>query len=205
MYLADLLEITQVALQASFFTSLGKVFTQCRGACIGGQASPAICAIVVAFREHMWLTAYQTTISSSQLCIRYVDNRAIMLSPIDEETARFKLLLNMEFYVLPIELEQCGHNILLGFEINMQQLQILFVPPQFQHEYRSPRSAGSTQRILSGLGARLHILHRGTFPRSNIPELVNKLFNVYVLKGFHISTLRKIGFKVAAKFGKATD
>ena len=91
---------------------------------------------------------------------------------------------------------------LLGFEINMQQLQILFMPPQFQHEYRSPRSAGSTQRILSGLGARLHILQRGTFPRSKVPELVNKLFNGYVLKGFHNSTLRKIGFKLRPGLAK---
>ena len=203
LYLADLVAITKVALNVSHFSCMGKVFQQSRGACIGGQASPAICAIVVAFREQMWLSSYNTLLSSRQLCIRYVDNRALMLSPEDEQLTRFKTLLDLEFYRLPIELEQCGHAVLLGFTIDMRQLEILYVPPAFSRQYRSSRSAGSNQRVLSGLGARLHILHKGTFPKEKIPGRVAMLLAGYKKKGFSFPLLRKISYKVASRFGKS--
>ena len=178
-----------MVLQLSYFTLWGDTFTQCRGSSIGARPSPGICATVVAHREHIWIMSYNATLHSAGIFIRYVDNRNIGLFQRFEGLPAYRELLDLLFYRYPIELEPCGDSVLLGFEIDYNARTCLYRCPQFQHQYRSPHSAGTLRRQLSGFVARLHILFRGTFPAHRRVPLALSLCEGYISKGF---TMREL-------------
>ena len=201
IWLEDVPTIAAMALQFGFFTCLGQVYQQSRGAIIGGHASPALCALAVTFKEQMWLQAYNVQItSSSLLCIRYVDNRFVAIKRSLMKQAAFQRFLSMNFYDPPVELEPCGNDDLVGYRLDFLRNQCLYVVPTESYEFRSSKSAGSTSRNLSGLNARLHLLYRGTFPRSLAPTLVSQLLEGYSKKGFDPAILRRMAFKVSLRY-----
>jgi hypothetical protein len=199
IYLADIFEISQLALSFSQFVCMNTCYQQTRGAIIGGHASPILCAAAVAFQEHLWQRAYDVCLSSSQfLCIRYVDNRITIPCESIRNQPAVQRFLHPLFYVSPVELESCGNNILLGYSIHKDK--VLYEVPTNSFCYRSARSAGSKKIVLSGLQARLHLLHRGTFPKKHCPALVSQILGMYQLQGFHMSLLQRIADRVAIRY-----
>ena len=169
---------------------------------MGGHASPILCAIAVAFDEYMWTKAYNIQLHHSFLCIRYVDNRLTFMDSNLQTINSYNRFLDFLFYQYPVELEDCGNNIFLGYTIDMEQLSMAYVIPEESHAYRSIRSAGTTAKVLSGLTARLRLLYRGTFPSCNRLPLAKILIQKYEDKGFPKSILTSMLFKVTCKYPK---
>ena len=118
--------IVRIACDSSYFTVLGRVFAQQRGAAIGDQISPVLASISVAFIEQTWYTQHEvflSTVKEKFLCLRYVDNRIVL---IDKQLARhpfFQYFLHDDFYEPPVQLEavntpgvQCEF---LGFDVQI--------------------------------------------------------------------------------------
>ena len=195
-----------MALQFSHFTCLGEVYKQSRGAVIGGQASPALCALAVTHKEFVWQQAYKISTQDAQLlCIRYVDNRLTVLTRTLAIQQSFQRFLDPFFYQYPVELEPCGDMFFLGYILDFDSAECLFRVPLQSHEYRSTRSAGGTKRCLSGFTARLCLLHRGTYPRSRIPSLVNLMISHYVRHGFSSILLHALASKVARAINRHSN
>ena len=200
IHLADLPDLVLLALKSSAFQCMTQMFQQDRGAIIGGHASPSICSMAVAYREFTWLRAYKIQEHADMLCIRYVDNRLTVISKELRKLPSFERFCNLLFYQSPIELEDCGDNVLLGYEISLTSRYCRYVVPKFNYDFRSIRSAGSTSRILSGLNARLHLLYRGTFPKSDSHKLVSLLLQGYVRQGFSLEVVKRAAFKICNKY-----
>ena len=198
--IADIFLIVDQALDSNQFTCLGKVFAQTRGASIGAQASPAICATVTAFREQVWLDSYNVQLADLGFFLRYVDNRLMFLFPEFVHLPFVQQLVSLEFYKLPIELENCGNKIILGCEYDQVNKTCKYVPPEHAFQYRSVYSAGTKSRALCGFQARLHLLYRYTYPRSLAYELVKQLKLGYLRKGFTHQDLNVLVRKVAHKY-----
>ena len=191
-HMKDIVPAVELSLAASFFECMGTLYQQRRGSSIGSQCSPAICAIVVAVEEDIWMKAFGIAKFSGGLFIRYVDNRLICIpSHLANQTA-FRRLLRLDFYGLPIELEECGNYDILGFRLDVASKTCTFIPPCDPHQFRSPKSAGSEKKILSGFASRLHLIYHRTFPKSHIPHHVQSLIRTYSSKGFTASTLHAI-------------
>ena len=126
IFLYDLIAIADLALQQSHFVCMDGVYRQRRGAIIGGHASPVLCAVAVAFQEFLWCKAYDISKSMTRicenslpklLCIRYVDNRLSIIQREEMGNRSFARFLDQSFYQHPVELEDCGDNKFLGYEI----------------------------------------------------------------------------------------
>ena len=114
---------------------------------------------MVAVEEAIWMKAYGISKFSGGLFVRYVDNRLICIPSHLANQQAFKMLLRLEFYGMPIELEECGNYDILGFRLNAKERTCTFIPPNDPHQFRSPKSAGSEKKILSGFASRLHLIY----------------------------------------------
>ena len=72
------------AWKGKHFAALGRVFAQQRGAAIGNQISPVLASISMAFLvEQTWYNQYEyflSQVSNQFLCLRYVDNRIVLIN-----------------------------------------------------------------------------------------------------------------------------
>ena len=205
IFLEDICSISQLALTLSHFTCMGKVHMQSRGAIMGGHASPILCAVAVAYDEWIWKKAYNIQLHPSFLCIRYVDNRLTILEENLNQIPAYSRFLNKLFYKFPVELEDCGNNKFLGYCLDFHKGHIWFDVPTEKHAYRSIRSAGTTDKVLSGLTARLHLLHRGTHPKELAKPLISQLLENYEQHGFPKNILTRIAFKVGIQYRNKTN
>ena len=190
--LSDLIPAVQLSLTASYFECMGKLYYQKQGSSIGSQCSPAICATVVAVQEAIWMRAYNLTFQSRGLFVRYVDNRLICVPKHVANQTPFQILLALDFYGMPIELEECGSMDILGFTLNTCNKTCSFNFPTEPHQFRHPKSAGSERKILSGFESRLHLIYTRTYPRSDITAAVQRLISLYQQRGFTPSLLHVI-------------
>ena len=104
-----------------------------------------------------------------------------------------------------MELEDCGNNEFLGYCLDFQKGHIWFDVPAEKHAYRSARSAGTMDKVLSGLTARLHLLHRGTHPKELAKPLTSQLLENYEQNGFPKNILTRIAFRVGIQYRKKTN
>ena len=122
--LRDIVSICELSCQCSFFTVLQKVYKQQRGAVIGNQISPMLASLTVSLTEQQWFYRRQELLQqydSQFLCLRYVDNRIVLLNPLLHRFGPMREFLDDNFYVAPVQLEavqsvqaQCEF---LGFDI----------------------------------------------------------------------------------------
>ena len=66
IFFRDILANVRISCDSSFFTALGRVFAQQRGAAIGNQISPVLASISVAFLEETWCNQYEHFLTSIQ-------------------------------------------------------------------------------------------------------------------------------------------
>ena len=134
-----------------------------------------------------------------KLCVRYVDNRLAILDKIAMEGPAYERFLDALFYEYPVQLEDCGNNKFLGYLLDMEAGTMIFDIPTEPFFYRSIRSAGTQRRILSGLGARLFLLYRGTYPAHLAPAIAATMIQRYVDQGFTARLLHAIHHQVRCK------
>ena len=124
--LRDIVSICELSCQRSFFTVSQKIYEQQRGAAIGNQISPMLASLTVSLTEQQWHHRHQELLQqydSQFLCLRYVDNRIVLLNPLLHCFEPLREFLDDNFYVAPVQLEavpsvqaQCKF---LGFDIRL--------------------------------------------------------------------------------------
>ena len=98
-----------------FFTALGVVWRQIRGAAIGSQISPTLSNLAVTLIEISWSSTYQEVLTQPNfrhLAIRYVDNRFVIVQKHHLQAPVFKVFTDLDFYGSPVELELVADNLL---------------------------------------------------------------------------------------------
>ena len=96
-----------------FFTALGVVWRQIRGAGIGSQISPTLSNLAVTLIERPWSSTYQEVLTQPNfhhLAIRYVDSRFVIVQKHHLQAPVFKVFTDLDFYGSPVELELVADN-----------------------------------------------------------------------------------------------
>ena len=96
-----------------FFTALGVVWRQIRGAAIGSQISPTLSNLAVTLIERPWSSTYQEVLTQPNfhhLAIRYVDSRFVIVQKHHLQAPVFKVFTDLDFYGSPVEMELVADN-----------------------------------------------------------------------------------------------
>ena len=115
LHVSDLESIVSVSFKAGVFTTLGLMFRQHRGTCIGNQISPVLSSLPVIQRESCWQREWTHFLTSSRffdtqqaelfIC-RYVDNRLLLADVSILEHQCLQDFCNLSFYGGTIQLEE---------------------------------------------------------------------------------------------------
>ena len=122
-----------------FFTALGVVWRQIRGAGIGSQISPTLSNLAVTLIERSWSSTYQEVLTQPNLhhlAIRYVDNRFVIVQKHHLQAPVFKVFTDLDFYGSPVELELVADNLLSAF-------MLMFLKEQSFTSYRTFAKSGT--------------------------------------------------------------
>ena len=201
IWFTDIGCLVKYTLHLGCFTSLGRVFRQRRGSCMGSPISPVLCSLTVTIDEALWQKSFCTVLRSYSFITRYVDNRLIIASAAARQHRAVQEFVHLDFYRPPVCLEVVGDETLLGFDVHLNTCTIEYKVPSSDSQYRSTRSAGSQRLILSGLASRLHIICRCAYPRSKVYEGIKALMLQYKSRGFQPRLLNVIIGRTAKKFG----
>ena len=201
IWFTDVADLVKYSLQLGCFTSLGRVFKQRRGSCMGSPISPVLCSLTVTVDEALWQKSFCTLLQSNAFITRYVDNRLIIASAAARQHRALQQFVQLEFYRPPVCLEVVGGNTLLGFEVNLERCTISYKVPTCDSQFRSTKSAGTHRLILSGLSSRLHIICKCAYPRSEVYKGIKALIDQYRSRGFNPKLLNTIISRTAKKFG----
>ena len=159
LHAAGLGSIVSVSFQAGVFTTLGLMFRQHRGTCVGNQISPVLSSLPVIQRESCWQREWAQFLSSAkffdtqqaELFIRcYVDNRLLLAGFSTLEHQCLKDLRHLSFYRGAIQLEEVTNHQFLGFRLNVANRTVTYMQPDKVWCVRNPRSAGSWSSRVSG-------------------------------------------------------
>ena len=182
LHAADLESIVSVSFKAGVFTTLGLMFRQHRGTCIGNQISPVLSSLPVIQRESRWQREWTQFLSSAKffdtqqaelfIC-RYVDNRLLLADFSILEHQCLKDFRHLSFYGGTIQLEEVTNNQLLGFRLNVT----------------NTRSAGSWSSRVSGFLSRKALILQYAWPPSQRSVQVQELLELYRAKGFPAEVL----------------
>ena len=90
-----------------------------------------------------------------------------------------------------MELEPVDDMHLLGFDVDLRQRTITYIPPDASWKIRDYASAGSTRLRLSGLQSRAHLIRKYTYPSSAVERALAQLADLYVQKGHDLRSCRQ--------------
>ena len=198
LHVSDLIDIVKVSFEAGVFTTLGLLFRQHRGTCIGNQISPVLSSLPVIQRESSWQrewaqflnsAKYFDTAASELFICRYVDNRLILC---DETVLPHQCLTdfqNLSFYGGTIQLEEVTNHQFLGFRLNAANKTVTYIQPEQAWSIRSPLSAGSWSARISGFLSRKALIVQYSWPPNERFQQVQALRNLYIARGFPDSVL----------------
>ena len=163
---------------------IGKIHSQIRGSCIGNPSSPPISEVPIAFKEFMWQEIFNVIINNTLFACRYVDNRLLCLPNHVDCLPHWRILSDLFFYDHPVELEKEPAMTFLGFDIDIHQGTVQYVYPKNSWNFRSPKSAGKTSILLSGLVSRVHLIARHSYPEDLVKPTIKQLIKLYINIGF---------------------
>ena len=182
---------------------MGVLYFQHRGAPIGSPCSPPLCNLVASVHEYNWAKSMDIIWQDFRLAgvhyvRRYVDNRtAILTKHARTNNTKVANFFHLDFYEPPVQLEDVGDNKFLGFNVCLADNTCQYVLPEV---FRSAASAGSHRLILSGLRSRLHIIAKGTWPRSSRRKSMEQLGTLYEKQGFAPHVISTIVKKVSRRY-----
>ena len=116
---------------------------------------------------------------------RYVDNRFIAFNSTFLKHLATRTLIHPDFYGNPVQLEPVEDMHLLGFDVDLHQRTISYIPPDAPWKIRDYASAGSTRLRLSGLHSRAHLIRKYTYPSLAVERAL------YVQKGHDLRSCRQ--------------
>ena len=167
---------------------------------MGSPLTPVLCALVAAEQEFLMIRSLRTHLADAGLLrsVRYADNRCFFLRRAELQTEWTNLLFRLDFYGLPIELEQVPGEELLGSITSTQQGTITTQQPANETTLRSLRSAGSKSAALSGFNARALSIKRHTRPIRLVRHQVEDLIEIYRRRGFSRTELWQLASRFRA-------
>ena len=133
----------------------------------------------------MWQDVFKVIITNMVFACRYVDNRLLCIPNYMDRQTHWKILTDSFFYDSPFELEKEPGMTFLGFDINVEDGSVQYVYPSKTWHFRSPKSAGKTLILLSGLVSRIHLIARHSYPQELIVPTVKHLISLYINLGFN--------------------
>ena len=159
LQVSDLPAIVSISFKAGVFTTLGLLFRQHHGTCIGNQISPVLSSLPVIQRESCWQGEWAQFLSSAQffdtkaselfIC-RYVDNRLVLCDENFLAHQCLKDFQHLSFYGGTIQLEEVTNHQFLGFRLNAANRTVTYIQPDKAWSIRNPLSAGSwSSRVFS--------------------------------------------------------
>ena len=142
---------------------------------------------IAAEQEYLTIKSLRTHVLDAELLrsFRYADNRCFFLRRSELQTDWAKLLFQLDFYGLPIELEYVPGEQLLGSITSTQQGTITMQQPANETVLRSVCSAGSRSAALSGFSARAVSIRRHTRPIRLVRPQVEDLIEICRPRGFN--------------------
>ena len=98
-------------------------------------------------------------------------------------------LIHPDFYGNPVELEPVEDMHLLGFDVDLHQRTIAYMPPDASWKIRDHASAGSTRLRLSGFHSRAHLIRKYTYPSSAVERAIAQIADLQ--KGHDLRSCRQ--------------
>ena len=136
-----------MSFKAGVFTTLGLMFRQHRGTCIGNQISPVLSSLPVIPRESCWQREWTQFLASSRffdtqhtelfIC-RYVDNRLLLADASILEHQCLQDFCNLSFYGGTIQLEEVTNHQFLGFRLDVANRTVTYTQPDKVWCIRNP-------------------------------------------------------------------
>ena len=166
---------------------------------MGSPLSPALCLMVVSISEQIWATSFKSILTNHHLFvrhIRYVDNRLVLGDPQIHMLPPYQVLLDEGFYGKPIILETEPDQEFLGFMLETNPLELIYVGPTNVSQVLSPFSAAPPKVLLSGFRSRCHIVVNGAFPAHRVQQGLAQLVELYSLAGFDRDDLNCISSNI---------
>ena len=194
LHTSDITTVVALALDSCVFKACNLYFLQVRGAGIGSQLSPALCNVAITLIEHSWHQLHHSLTDHTEIHFvyyRYVDNRFIAFNRTFLKHLAIQTLIHPDFYGNPVELEPVEDMRLLGFDVDLHQRTISYIPPDAPWKIRDHASAGSTRLRLSGLHSRAHLIRKYTYPSSAVERALAQLEDLYVQKGHDLRSCRQ--------------
>ena len=201
LHVSDLESIVSVSFKAGVFTTLGLMFRQHRGTCIGNQISPVLSSLPVIQRESCWQREWAQFLTSSRffdtqqaelfIC-RYVDNRLLLADVSILEHQCLQDFCNLSFYGGTIQLEEVTNHQFLGFRLDVVNRTVTYMQPDKVWCIRNPRSIGSRSSRASGFLSRKALIMQYAWPPSQRQGQVQQLREMYRSKGFPNEVFSKI-------------
>ena len=151
--------------------------------------------MVVSVYEQIWYHTHRESISNLHLhalFLRYVDNRLVILPSSTKDLPAFQILVDPHFYKAPIILETEPDQEFLGFQVELGPFELCYQPPQDLSQVLSPMSASPPAVLLSGFASRCSIVHRGSYPQSQVDKGIYLLKRLFLRAGFKEEDLNKI-------------
>ena len=190
----DITTIVALALDSCIFKACNLYFLQVCGARIDSQHSPALCNVAITLIEHSWHQLHHSLTDHTEIHFvyyHYVDNRFVAFNLTFLKHIAIQTLIHPDFYGNPVELEPVDDMHLLGFDVDLHQRTITYIPPDAPWKIRDHASAGSTRLGLSGFHSRAHLIRKYTYPSSAIERALAQLADLYVQKGHDLHSCRQ--------------
>ena len=185
----DVADICRLSCEVSMFTVLGQTFRQTRGAAIGNQISPTLANATVAVHEQMFAEKVNHIMqdhSQKVWCIRYVDNRLVIIAKSMCDHPNIKTFLQDDFYEEPVVLESVttpdAVQEFLGFDVQMQTYKILLLLREAPWKIRPSSSAGTLRQKLAAI-------LKFVFPDSEKTLQLNDLKTMFIRAGYQMTEL----------------
>ena len=182
----DLYIIVKASLSSHYFSALGNIWRQVRGAGIWSQISPTISNLAVYMVERAWQHSFQNFFRQRTLnfaSVRNVDNRFAVFDSDIAQSDPILIYSDSNFYGHPVELETVNDSKLLGFKDSVAERTVTYQCLDSQ-QIRDVASAGSLRLRLSGLKSRAHLIRQYSFPSSTIEPSLRQLAQSYVQQVF---------------------
>ena len=154
----------------------------------------ALCNVAITLIEHSWHQLHHSLTDHTEshfVYYRYVDNRFTAFNRTFLKHLAIQTLIHPDFYSNPMELEPVGDMHLLGFDVDLHQRTISYIPPDAPWKIRDHASAGSARLQLSGLHSRAHLIRKYTYPSSAVERALAQLADLYVQKGHDLRSCRQ--------------
>ena len=171
--LVDALPLCHLSLLAGLFVHLGRVLKQVRGTAIGNQVSPVLANIAVSILEQSRAIAAKMILDERRnifFCMRYVDNRLVLVSTRLLSHPLLREFLHLAFYKRPVELEDVESAEFPGFLLNFTRRELITILPAENWQFEKLPSPGTLSQGLAGLRARISRIQRFCFSARMCPR-----------------------------------